>query len=190
MNKRKPLPIPQVIESSSIYDGFFKIQRDMLRLNECRYPYYTLIAKGPAVAILALTRNKQMILIEEYRHPIGSVLLGCPGGYVDDGEDPLTAARRELLEETGYTASHFFLLGTAFPYPGISGQKIYYICAQDAEKMAEPAPEPTESIATITFTEEQLQHWIASGQNIDGNLCTALFFYQASQRQGQRHERH
>jgi ADP-ribose pyrophosphatase len=177
MNKHSSPPIPKVVQSSIIFDSFVKVREDLLNLNGNSYSYYTLMTKAPAVIILATTKDNEMIFIEEYRHPIGTTLLSCPGGYLDEGEEPLEAAKRELLEETGYAAQQFVLMGSAYPYAGISDQKLYYVWAQNAYKKAEPTPEPSESMSVLSVTDQQLHEWINAGKNVDGNLCTALFYH-------------
>ena len=65
----------------------------------------------PWANVLALTKNKEAVLVKQYRHGVQDVLLELPGGIVDNDENPLEGARRELLEETGYAASDI----VAFP---------------------------------------------------------------------------
>ena len=64
-------------------------------------------------------------------------------------EDPLEAARREFFEETGYGAEEFVLMGSAFPYPGLSDQRIYYALARGAYKISDPQPDVNEILRTI-----------------------------------------
>lgn len=179
MSSNTPLFVPQVEESSIVHDGFVKIRRDLLRLpNDHSYQYYTLIARSSATVVLATTSEGKLVLVEEYRHPVKAVLLSCPGGYLDsEDEDPCDAARRELFEETGYTAERFELMGSAYPYPGISSQKIYFVHAAGAIWKAEPELEASEVLRHVILTRSQLASEIAAGKLIDGNMCTALFFH-------------
>src|SRR4051812_26335428 len=114
-NRETPLPL--VIASRVIFKkSIITIREDILSFDDGKHhPYYTLITRPYSVVILALTSDKHYILTEEYRHPIKKFLLSCPGGYMEEGEDPLNAAKRELLEETGYSAESFKLLGAAYP---------------------------------------------------------------------------
>lgn len=178
MSTNNTLNIPIVEESKLIHDGFIKIRCDLLRMpNDHSYQYYTLQTKASAVIILATTAKDSLVLIEEYRHPTKKIILSTAGGYLEgENEDPCTAARRELFEETGYTAEKFVLMGSAYPYPGISDQKLYYVHAQNARKISEPHLEGSEVLQPIVMTRRELKDAIASGRPLDGNLCTALFF--------------
>jgi len=61
--------------------------------------------------VVAVTKNQEVVLIKQYRHGVQDVLWEIPGGVVEDGEEPLIGVKRELLEETGYTASEFIQVG-------------------------------------------------------------------------------
>lgn len=170
------LKTPQIQESALVYDEFFKIRRDSLSLpNGHTYSYYTLITPEHAVNVLGITDNGKLVLLEEYRHPAKQFVLGCPGGYLDKQEDPLIGAKRELLEETGYSAKEFVLLGSAYPYPGISAQKIFFVVAKGAYRQGEPNPDTTEIFRTVLKTETEVRQAIQAGSPVDGILCSALY---------------
>lgn len=174
-----PLVLPTLIERSVVFEeSLVKVQRDQLQIGQQQpYHYYSLSTFPFAVAILAITPEGAYVLNEEYRHPTGRILLGCPGGYIDPGEDALKAAQRELLEETGFQADSFTVIGSAFPYPGFSGQKTIYIRALGATFAAQPCHEISEVIYPHLLLPEALSEAINSGAEIDGTLCTALFFH-------------
>ncbi len=176
----KPFKIPQLLQRTLVFEeSLVKIQRDQLQIDQqTPYTYYTLVTPPCAVVILATTEEGTYLLTEEYRHPTGHILLSCPGGYIDAGEDPLEAAKRELLEETGFQAQSFTLMGEAYPYAGFSCQKTLYVHAQKAHQVAQPQLEVSEIIQNKLFTPATLNQAIQSGTHLDGTLCTALFFYQ------------
>jgi ADP-ribose pyrophosphatase len=78
--------------------------------------YYWLDPGGPAAAVLALMGD-DIVLVEQYRPRLGTTVLGPPGGAVDPGEDPATAAARELEEETGYVATDLTYVDSYVPTP-------------------------------------------------------------------------
>lgn len=169
--------LPAVEKQEVIFDEFVKVQRDILRFPSGeRHPYYTLIPRAPAVVILGMTPDGYLVLNAEYRHPAGSVLLGAPGGYLEPEEDPLAGGRREFLEETGYTGEQIQLIGSAFPYPGLSAQKIYYVYMEEVRKSQNPSLDPMEVMQTVLKRPEEVMEAVRQGQVVDGTLCTALFF--------------
>ncbi|WP_052236387.1 NUDIX hydrolase [Candidatus Protochlamydia amoebophila] len=182
-NFKKTFAIPFVEETTLAFEeSFIKIKRDRLRLaHEDPYSYYTLITPPQAVVVLARTADGYYVLNEEYRHPTKKILLCFPGGFIDDNENPLVAAKRELEEETGYTAESFHLLGSAYPYPGISGQKTFYVKALGAKFNMSPRLEPSEIIQTRLCSFNQLKEMISKNAELDGTLCTALFFNSLSE---------
>lgn len=154
---------------------FLSLQEEVLKRDDLSYSYYSLTTKPFSVVILAIALSGEVILIKEYRHPTKQILLACPGGFLEKEEDVLTAARRELLEETGYQATNFMLLGSAYPYPGMTGQKTFYIHAIAAEYQQPPLLETSEMIEVSLLPLEVLEKKIFEGAEVDGNLCIALF---------------
>lgn len=177
-DNQSPIRIPKLENSTIVFDEFAKIRRDTLLFHEkIQYNYYTLVTKPAAVVILALREDGQLVLNNEYRHPTSRILLSCPGGFLADAETAEEGAKRELLEETGYDAKTFQVIGEAFPFPGITGQKIFFVRALGAFKSASPDREPTELIRTITRSLPEVEEEILSGGDIDSLLCTALYYH-------------
>jgi 8-oxo-dGTP pyrophosphatase MutT (NUDIX family) len=106
--------------------------------------------------ILALTKNRDAILVRQYRHGICEVLWELPGGVVEDGEDPLEGVRRELLEETGYKADTIIPIGQLYPNPALQTNTLYCYLALDAEKMCEQALDAGEDIEVHLVPLEEL----------------------------------
>lgn len=171
------IPIPETLESKTIYKGHFEVKEDLLQLPKGLKKIYSVLeTDSEAVAILAETSEGEFVLNKEYRHPTRKWLYGCPGGSVDPGESPLKAAQRELLEETGYSGSDFELLGSAYPYPAHSSQLIHYVWAKDVKLTHSTAHEPFEFIKVELKRLSDFQREIKEGAYIDGILCSALYF--------------
>jgi ADP-ribose pyrophosphatase len=173
---------PKIHSSEIIFDDFFKIRKDTIeeRTGKLR-PYTSLLLPGDAAIVLAQDSQNRYIVNYEYRHPARRFLLGCPGGLIDKGEDPIAGGRRELLEETGYFAEDIHLTGCAYPFPGICDQKIYYLFAKNAVKKNEPTLDPLEVIETRLMSENELIEAIRTWPNIDAILCTALWYKNLSE---------
>lgn len=170
MNKSK------LINSKILLKSFFNVRQDDLEIDGKEFHYVSIETAGDAVLILPITTEGKYVLTLEYRYPIKETLLSVSGGYIDGNEDIVAAAKRELLEETGYTAENFTLKGSAYPYPGISSQKLYYVTADHARKIQKTEHEISEQIETIELSPKELKEKVNSGFPVDGNLFTALFF--------------
>ena len=91
--------------------GFLKVETRSYRMPDGQVASWDVLLGGRTVALVAITEDGQVLLARQYRPGPGRVLLELPGGKVDDGEDVLAAASRELLEETGYSAGEMQLAG-------------------------------------------------------------------------------
>ena len=81
-------------------------------------PYFV-VELPPTATALAITEKNEILLVEQYRHPIGEVILETPGGFIDPGEDAVTGMKRELLEETGYAFPTIEYLGKIAANPAL-----------------------------------------------------------------------
>jgi len=170
---------PKVEESKIVFNNFVKIRQERLsRPGVAPYDYFTLITKASAVVVMAKDEQDRWIVNEEYRQPAGKVLMCFPAGFMEEGEEPLESAKRELMEETGYTAEKFELIGSAYPYPGLSTQNTFYVLATHAKKVAEPNLEPSELLKASAMSHEEVIAAVKAKAPIDGALLTGLGFYQ------------
>ena len=97
------------VDGELAYDGhFLKVSRDRVTLPDGKHTEREFIRHPGAVVILALFDDGRVLLERQYRYPIGKVLLEFPAGKLDPDEDELACAKRELQEETGYTARDWF----------------------------------------------------------------------------------
>ena len=172
------VPIPEVRESEIVHHGFFDVRIDTLQLpHGPKRPYTVLNLKSHAAAVIAETKEGQLLVTQEYRHPTGQWLLSCPGGRIDIGESPLEAARRELLEETGYGGGEFSLIGSIYPFPSVTNQQIFFVHAKNVCYVQPPTLEEFELIHPQLITVQELFDSIAAGSPTDGVFCTGLFLW-------------
>ena len=102
----------RVRSSEQLYDGpIFTVRRDEVEFPDGSSTSRDVVAHSGAVAVLALDEQQRVVLIEQYRHPIAAFLWELPAGLRDvDGEPPVQAARRELVEEVGLAADDWYEL--------------------------------------------------------------------------------
>lgn len=99
---------------------YFTARKDAYQLESGKIvdPYFV-VEMPPSATAMAITENNEVILISQYRHPVGETLLELPGGFIEKDEDKTVAIRRELLEETGYEFNEVFHLGNIAANPGV-----------------------------------------------------------------------
>jgi ADP-ribose pyrophosphatase len=101
------------IDGQLAYDGsFLKVSRDRVSLPNGAETHREFITHPGAVVILPLFDDGSVLLERQFRYPIAKVFIEYPAGKIDEGEDPLACAKRELQEETGYTATDWTFLCT------------------------------------------------------------------------------
>ncbi|RYF86668.1 MAG: NUDIX hydrolase [Chitinophagaceae bacterium] len=108
-------------------------------------PYFV-VELPVSVCAVALTENDEVVLVEQYRHPIEESILEIPGGFIDAGETPATAIARELLEETGYSFENYIQLGKTTANPGVLSNYTYLFLATGGKKIAEQELDANEEI--------------------------------------------
>lgn len=168
---------PQIFESETVYRGFFEVRHDKVEKRDgSPHLYSSLILLTDATAVLAQDTEGKWILNREYRHPTGQFLLGCPGGRLEPGEDPILGGQREFFEETGYWSDEILLLGSSHPFPGICNQKVYYLWAKNAFKKGIQNLDDFEIIETELKTDAELLEEISKESKIDAILCSALYY--------------
>ena len=113
-----------------------------------------------AVGIVAADGHGRVILVRQWRHAVGRALWEIPAGTLARGEPPESAARRELAEETGYTASSWSRLGSGPVAPGYSGEILHLFAARHLS-MGEPHPDPDEHVVARLFTVAEMHRLIA-----------------------------
>ena len=172
--------LPEITKTTILFEeAFFQLRKERLKIpHQEDYDYYTLESSPFSVMVIGTTPQNEYVLNWEYRHPVKKVLLSCPGGILDGDESPIECAKREFLEETGFTAECFELMGESFPFPGICPQKTFFVRAYNAVLSAPKKLDHAELIETELFTLEKLKKAFQNKVPTDSFLLTALFFAQ------------
>ncbi len=114
------------INGNIVYDGcLLKVHRDEVELPNGKISVREYIRHPGAVVVLPFLNNGDVILEKQFRYPADQVFIECPAGKIDPGENLEETARRELLEETGYTCETLIYLGKTYPGIGYTDEVIY-----------------------------------------------------------------
>ncbi len=162
-----------------IYSGaVLHIVRDTVKLPNGAVSHREVALHNGAVAIVALTDNGDVLLERQYRYPHGRVMTEIPAGKLDGpDEDPLSAAARELREETGAVAGNMRYLGLYIPSPAILSEKIYMYLATDL-KFGERELDEDEFLDVFRIPLEEAADRVMRGEIEDGKTqCAILRVY-------------
>ncbi len=154
-------------------------------VREGRWEYCERVRETRAVMVFAATPEGHVLLVEEYRPPIGRRCLCFPAGLSGDvgAESDLQAAQRELLEETGYEAAHMHYLFSGPSSPGLSSETLSFYLATGLRRIASGGGVENENITVREAPLAQIDAWLAArvaeGIALDPRIFTGLYFLRA-----------
>ncbi|NKY60984.1 NUDIX domain-containing protein [Nocardia flavorosea] len=137
----------RTVDSRLVYNGaIVALRLDQVEMPGGRIVEREVVEHHGAVAVVAVDDDEQVVLIRQYRHPLGERLLELPAGLIDiAGEDPLAAAQRELAEETGLAAREWSVLVDVALSPGFTDEALRVYLARGLSETDRPAPEHEEA---------------------------------------------
>lgn len=138
-------------------------------------PYFVVELPTGAGA-MALTQNNEVILIKQYRYPINEIMIEIPGGFIDAGEQPEVAIRRELLEETGYSFAEIHLLGETALNPGVLNNFTYMFLATGGVKTNAQKLDANEEIEIMLKPLEEVRQMLMRHE-IKQSMHALCMFY-------------
>ena len=157
----------------------FTIREDCYQLprNHREAPFY-IMESNDWVNVIPVTEDGKILLIRQFRFGIEEVTLEIPGGIVDSGYTPPEAARKELLEETGYSSDHWEYLGVVHPNPAFLNNRCHSFLAWNAIKIAEISPEESEEFEVLQVPMVEIKNLIRQGIISHSLVICAFHLYQ------------
>ena len=164
---------PQTFASKSIYQGrIFDVRIDESREGEREYSREIVVHKGGAV-IVPVFDDGTVALVRLFRHAIGDYLLEIPAGMLDEGEDPMIGAVRELEEEIGVRAAHVEKLTELLPSPGYLTEKMYLFIATGLTEVGQNL-DHDEELTVERYSFDELNTMIRDGRIVDAKTMVGV----------------
>lgn len=166
--------IEKIITSKNIYDGrIVKLDINEVELPNGQIAKREVVSHKPGVSIVAIDDKNNFIFVKQFRSGIGDELIEIPAGLVENGENPKSAARRELQEEIGYDCSNLELLCSFYPSPGFCNEVTYIYLATNLIKSSLPKDED-EFIELIRIPMAEIKGLYNKEYTVDGKTILGI----------------
>ncbi len=162
------------LNSKVVFEGnLLNVFADKVELPNGKVASREYIKHPGAVAVVPITQEGNIVLVRQYRYPIGNVLLEVPAGKLDKGEEPDICALRELEEETGYVAKSIKKIASIYTTPGFTDEVIHLYIAENLT-LSNPHPDEDEFLDVEIYSKEEIKTMIADGRINDAKSMLAL----------------
>ncbi len=165
-------------------EPWLTVRRDKVRLpNGTVFPDYYVLEYPTWINVIALTTDGKFVMVRQYRHGLGIVATELCAGVAEPGEEPIEAAKRELLEETGFGGGEWELNMVLSANPGSQNNLSYSFIARGVEKMDTQHLDATEDIKVEILTEEEVREMLVADNMKQALMAAPLWKYFAMKKQ-------
>ncbi|HEY2015926.1 MAG TPA: NUDIX hydrolase [Bryobacteraceae bacterium] len=170
----------KIISSREVYQcNLFRVTEDKAADGKTGFQIRRSVVRHVGSAVMmAVDEKKRVLLVRQYRLPAGKNLWELPAGRMDPGEKPLQAAKRELIEETGYRARNWSKLASFWVSPGYVQERMTIYLATDLTA-GEATPMEDERIEARWFARKELQDMILGGKIEDAKTIIGFFMWKS-----------
>ena len=156
--------MPETLSSRRHFEGHIvAVRTDEVLLNDGTHVKLEVVEHAESMTVVAVDADGSLLLVRQYRHPAGQVLLETAAGSVDPGETAEEAVNRELAEETGYQARRVIYLGSFYLAPGWATEFMHAYLARDLYE-SRLAPDEDERIEVVRLPIAEWEAMIARGE--------------------------
>jgi ADP-ribose pyrophosphatase len=168
------------INSEHIFSGkVISLQVDEVKLPDGKSSKREIVKHPGAVAILAVTSENKIIMVEQYRKALEQSIVEIPAGKLEPGEEPITTAIRELEEETGYQCEKMEPIISFYTSPGFADELIHLFLAEGLSKKKNAAAcDEDEFVEVIELSLEEAQRYIKEKKIYDAKTAYAVQYLQ------------
>ena len=168
----------KTLESETLFQSnYANFRREKCEVEKGRImPNYYILDVRDWVNVIAITKEKQIVLVRQYRHAAKNITIEIPGGAIDASDaSPEVAARRELLEETGFASGQMIFSMSHFPNPALQSNRLWTYVFVDCEKIADPSWDEFEEIEIDLIDLQSLQKKVELGELTHSLILASLF---------------
>jgi len=167
----------KTLDSKPIFDGrIIKVQIDTVELSDGTTASREIVKHPGAVAVLPIREGK-LLVVEQFRQPLGRTEIEIPAGKLEPGEDPREAAARELEEETGYKAPELIHLSSFYTSPGFADEIIHFYVAEELT-VGTLQPDEDEFLELTEITLDEAFEHMRAGRISDAKTIMAVYAWQ------------
>jgi ADP-ribose pyrophosphatase len=167
----------KVVSSEVIYKSrWLTLRKDEIITQDGVPASYEIMERGDIVTVIA-KEGASFYFIEQYRYPIGALSLELPQGFIDKGETPVQAAKRELHEEVGVTAEIMKYIGAVWVSAGYSTQQVHVFSAQGLGQSVQHLDATESDLRVKKYTREEMVALIREGKIKNSPTLSALTLY-------------
>ncbi len=162
------------LKSEEVFTGnLLTVYCDQVELPNGKEASREFIRHPGAIAVVPVTNDGKIVLVRQYRYPVGKNMLEVPAGKLDKGEQPDQCVLRELEEETGYVAKNIRKLSSIYTTPGFTDEVIHLYIAEELT-LAKQCPDEDEFLDVEIYTKEEIRAMIEDGTINDAKSMLAL----------------
>lgn len=162
------------LDSRHVFRGkILNLRVDTVQLPNGKTATREVVEYAGAVTVAAVDKARHVLLVRQYRYAVGRALVELPAGKLEDGEDPLECARRELTEETGYRARAWRPLLSFFSTPGFTSEQMHLYLATDLEPGPQ-APDEDEFVEMLRVPLDKALRMVDRGEICDSKSILGL----------------
>ena len=168
----------QIDKEYVLKNKWITVRKDQVLLpSGIRINDFYVIERPKLVHVIAITKEGKFVFEKQYRYAINRTCLEICAGMVEANETPIDAAKRELMEETGYSTDDWTLLGEYAVDPSNMTELSYSFLAKNVDKVSDPLLEKTEDIDTVLLSEKEVLDALQSGDILSSLMAAPLWQY-------------
>lgn len=169
----------KVLESEYLFSDkpWLTVRKDKCELPNGRIMPAFYVSEYPDWAsAFALTKDRKVVMVKQYRHAIEQVCIETPGGVVEEGEEPTVGIKRELLEETGYAFDTVEYLGKICSNPSTANNYMHMYLLKGGEKVAEQSLDDMEEVEVVLYTIEEVKQLLKENKILQSMHVSCILY--------------